>query len=214
MSKKYVIEIEEQPFVQQTALKGEKTLYKSKEFNSLVFDQNGIDRLTTLTKEYCIEYLQSDGWMQNHDLELTAIRNYNLDCATRAEEQLIWDKGAETAWKLAQKIVNSATGNHPDHDFGVYKAFNANSWGEIITSHSYDEARTIFNDYKSEIQIGDVVEDDHEIRYLVTDITSECYVCLSGEDFEPVYFGRTCGAITKIPNESKDVAKVAKMFKD
>ena len=41
MGKKYILEIEDEPFVQNG-----KKLWKSKQFASLVFDQNGLDMLT------------------------------------------------------------------------------------------------------------------------------------------------------------------------
>jgi hypothetical protein len=48
MSKKYIIELEEEPFVRKSALHGEEGLFRAKGFKSLVFDQNGIDKLTPL----------------------------------------------------------------------------------------------------------------------------------------------------------------------
>ena len=43
MGKKYIIEFEDKPFG--------NGLYKAKGFNSLVFDQNGLDRLTPFEEE-------------------------------------------------------------------------------------------------------------------------------------------------------------------
>ena len=48
---KYIIEIEDKPFVRLSALFGEEGLYRAKGFNSLVFDQFGLDKLTPLDKE-------------------------------------------------------------------------------------------------------------------------------------------------------------------
>ena len=47
---KYIIEIEDEPFVRLSALFGEEGLYRAKGFNSLVFDQFGLDKLTPLDK--------------------------------------------------------------------------------------------------------------------------------------------------------------------
>ena len=46
MSKKYIIEIEEEPFIRKSPLHGEEALYRAVGFNSLVFDKNGLDKLT------------------------------------------------------------------------------------------------------------------------------------------------------------------------
>ena len=45
MSKKYIIEIEDEPFVRRSALHGEEALYRAVGFRSLVFDQNGLNNL-------------------------------------------------------------------------------------------------------------------------------------------------------------------------
>lgn len=64
MSKKYIIEIEDEPFVRQSCLHGEQGLYKCTAFNSLVFDKNGINKLTPLTVDTAIAYLNETGWSQ------------------------------------------------------------------------------------------------------------------------------------------------------
>ena len=47
---KYIIEIEDEPLWRQSALHGENVLFKAKEFNALVFDKNGLDKLIPLDK--------------------------------------------------------------------------------------------------------------------------------------------------------------------
>lgn len=47
---KYIIETEEEPYVRLSALFGKNALYRAKGFNSLVFDQFGLDKLTPLDK--------------------------------------------------------------------------------------------------------------------------------------------------------------------
>lgn len=48
MTKKYIIEIEEEPFIRKSALHGEEAVYRAKGFKSLVFDQVGLDKLTPI----------------------------------------------------------------------------------------------------------------------------------------------------------------------
>ena len=53
MGKKYIIEFEDKPFG--------NGLYKAKGFNSLVFDQNGLDRLTPLEEEIKVGDIVREG---------------------------------------------------------------------------------------------------------------------------------------------------------
>ena len=55
MAKKYIIQIEEEPLVRKSALHGETAVYKAAGFNSLVFDKNGLDKLTPVEND---EYSQ------------------------------------------------------------------------------------------------------------------------------------------------------------
>lgn len=52
---KYVIEIEDEPFVRKSALYGEEALYRANGFKSLVFDETGLKKLTPLP-EYMSKY--------------------------------------------------------------------------------------------------------------------------------------------------------------
>ena len=62
---KYVIEIEDEPYVRR----GKKALYMAKGFNSLVFDQFGLDKLTPLDKELDEAYQKGlhDGTARNEN---------------------------------------------------------------------------------------------------------------------------------------------------
>ena len=60
MGKKYTIELEDEPFTS-----GDKKLYKCKGFNSLVFDENGIEILEKLTSQSTIGRHQT---VQKYDL--------------------------------------------------------------------------------------------------------------------------------------------------
>ena len=60
---KYVIDLE----LLQYDPSGNPTLWKAKEFSTLVFDKYGKQKLTPLSSEVCIEQLQETGWMAEHD---------------------------------------------------------------------------------------------------------------------------------------------------
>lgn len=52
---KYIIDIEDEPFVRKSALYGEEALYRANGFKSLVFDETGLKKLTPLP-EYMSKY--------------------------------------------------------------------------------------------------------------------------------------------------------------
>lgn len=48
---KYIVEIEDEPLWRQSALYGKNILFKAKNFNALVFDKEGLDKLIPLDNE-------------------------------------------------------------------------------------------------------------------------------------------------------------------
>jgi len=62
---KYIINIEDEPLVRKSALYGEAAVYKVHGFRSLVFDRNGLDKLTPYDEEEVRKEYQkglSDAW--------------------------------------------------------------------------------------------------------------------------------------------------------
>ena len=66
MVKKYIIEIEEEPLVRKSAFHGETAVWRASGFNSLVFDNNGLDKLTPYT-EPDIEQIRNDAYSKGHN---------------------------------------------------------------------------------------------------------------------------------------------------
>ena len=85
---KYIIEIEDEPFVRLSALFGEEGLYRAKGFNSLVFDQFGLDKLTPLDKE--LEEAYQKGF----------------EAGQHEATTLEYQQGLDDAWNAARKICN------------------------------------------------------------------------------------------------------------
>lgn len=61
MGKKYVIELEDEPFVRKSCLHGVEGLYRAVGFKSLVFDENGLEKLTPLTEEKELACAKQEG---------------------------------------------------------------------------------------------------------------------------------------------------------
>ena len=110
--RKYIIEIEDEPFVRLSALFGEEGLYRAKGFNSLVFDQVGLGKLTPLDKELEEAYLQG-----RHDAEQDLARaaykeayQNGYDEAKRIYQnpnaESDYQRGLDDAWEAARKICN------------------------------------------------------------------------------------------------------------
>ena len=136
MSKRYIIEIDEEPLVRQSCLYGETAVYKATRFNTLVFDEEGLRRL----KPY--------------------------------EE----DEGAEKAWSLAQRILETPSRGGMDMA-DVKECFGTTSAEYVIKSQSYAEAAKKYAEWKSkqkdQIRIGDevaIISNIHTFYGIVTSI--------------------------------------------
>ena len=68
MSKKYIIEIEDEPFVRKSAVHGEEDVYRAVGFKSLVFDKVGLEKLTPMSEENKIsDEVFDDIWENSQD---------------------------------------------------------------------------------------------------------------------------------------------------
>ena len=198
MNHKFIIEIEEVPFIQRTALNGERELWKAKGFNSLVFDQNGLEKLKPLTDDYCIERAKQTGWFQKYICDM--YDNWESKSSTEA-----FDEGAEFGWNMAFEISNL-------EDSQLEAAGIRGDFNKLTCKEAVDKYDAYLVKQSHDLQIGDVVEDEKSERYLVVDIKEHSYVCMSGRDFETAYFGKKCDGLTKVPHESKDMDKIKEMF--
>lgn len=133
---KYIIEIEDEPFVRLSALFGEEGLYRAKGFNSLVFDQFGLDKLTPLDKE----------------LEEAYQRGYEV--GSHEATTLEFQRGLDCAWEAITKIAKMPDGERMTH-FGEVWISN------ILNAYSLDQIFTILKKSEfepDEIKVGDEVE--------------------------------------------------------
>lgn len=98
MGKKYVIELEDKAFSQSEApLTEDEMLYRVKGFRSLVFDKNGLDKLTPLKDE--IKEHQTDGYARAGMLKEAYDRGYaqgliqgKVDARTETETIRVGDE--------------------------------------------------------------------------------------------------------------------------
>jgi len=162
MGKKYIIELEEVPFIQHFKNGAWETIYRVKGFNSLVFDWNGLNMLTPYT-EPDLDKVKADAYNDGYDVghkdgrEAEKVRQPDLDqvrkevydkCMDEAEMTAYklyspkideaYQRGLADAWEAARKIYGSAT----KHGLPT----------EVITKIFRDDGKENFNYW-------DIVED-------------------------------------------------------
>ena len=174
---KYMIEIEDVPFskVRIDVDNGAQNinLYRAKGFNSLVFDQFGLDKLTPLDKA-----LSS---------ELGEAYHKGFESGSHEATTLEYQQGLEDMHEAIKKIYNMSV---EDKD----AVFDTQTLYYIVNNYTANEIMKKLATYEqqkadAEIKVGDIITDG-KINYLVIDITDKSYVALQGTDFEPVYIGK------------------------
>lgn len=188
---KYIIEIEDEPFGRNddpNIPHGMDELYKAKGFNSLVFDQFGLDKLTPLDKA-----LSS---------ELGEAYQKGFEAGQHEATTLEYQQGLADAWEAARKI-DDMSGNERHVCFGIAgAAFKFTASEAIAKLREYEQQKA------DEIKVGDIITDG-KINYLVIDITDKSYVALQGTDFEPVYIGKDFIKSYHNLHDSKDMRRIA-----
>lgn len=162
MGKKYIIEIEEEPLVRKSALHGETAVWRANGFNSLVFDNNGLDKLTPYT-ESDTESIRKEAYEQGytdgrkkHEVEVYAIAYTN-------GKQDGYQNGLNDAWEAARKIgSNSRCGlEKMGFKFEPQAVAYYPSW-YVVQTHSASECIEKILQYEQEkeeqIQVGDEVK--------------------------------------------------------
>ena len=154
---KYIIEIEEEPFWRQSALYGEKSMYRAKGFNSLVFDQFGLDKLTPLDKAL------EEAYQNGYDEAQLIYQNPNAESD--------YQRGLDDAWEAAKKLFSEMSNTEINLLFpqewnnGGFKALMAlHPQDAIDRIKAYEEQQKA-----DEIKVGDEVEWEGE-KIIVTQI--------------------------------------------
>lgn len=169
MGKKYIIELEERDFQQST---GDgitvNSLFRVKGFNSLVFDWNGLQKLTPYIEpdtEAIRQEAYAEGYKaatESHAIAAERIRDdayergYNDAEKTFAETLTkTRQEGMDAAWECARKVVDYWMHCRSMEIFGtpdISKVFENNTPSETI------EKIRAYEEQQSEIQVGDEVK--------------------------------------------------------
>ena len=172
-----------------------RTLYKAKGFNALVFDKEGLNKLTPLDKELDEAYQKG------------------FEVGSHEATTLDYQCGLDDAWECARKIcLDKEDGGISNGE--LLEIFKVGSDYSALKKYSASEAIAMLREYEqqkvdAEIKVGDIITDG-KINYLVIDITDKSYVALQGTDFEPAYIGKDYIKSYHNLHDSKDMQMIAK----
>ena len=170
---KYIIEIEDEPLWRQSAL--HNILKKKKNFNALVFDKEGLDKLTPLDTEP--EEAYQKGLSRGYKDGYEDGRN-----DTNALE---YQRGLDDAWECAKYLFSEMSDTEINLVFpqewnnGGFKALMAlHPQDAIDRIKAYEEQQKV-----DEIKVGDEVMNtlgtmDNAVGYFFGDSSDGCYKVL------------------------------------
>lgn len=145
---KFVLEIAE------SFESGEKKLYRMKNFASLVFDENGLQRLRRIRETSEEAYMR--GYLDGKNVTERKIVEHHV--AEPDEEQLAKARaeGAEEAWEFRNKTIYKTIYGQSSKEFEWYKQST-----KACYEMTYAEAKAAFEAWKKRRQwepmVGDVV---------------------------------------------------------
>ena len=187
MSKKYIIEIEDNAFEQDC---NPDMLFRAVGFKSLVFDQNGLDKL----KEY--------DPFTDRKTEIEYERNE------------AYQRGLEEAWEAAMNICKC------DNISWLYKNFGTEDTDSIIPQTTASEVIAKLKEYKerqSKIEVGDEVKNKQTsavwiVTHKWTNNRGEKGV--SGFNHECSAFSTTLDMVKKTGRHFPEIAQVLEKMRE
>ena len=163
---KYIIEIEDEPFGRNddpNIPHGMDELYRAKGFNSLVFDQFGLDKLTPLDKALDEAYLQG-----RHDAEQDLARasyeeayQKGYEVGSHEATTLEYQQGLDDAWEAARTIVRNTSLNDWKSvgvDIGEWDGDESEALNRYSVSEVIEILKKMGKPNPDEIKVGDEVE--------------------------------------------------------
>ena len=192
MGKKYIIELEETPFIQHFKNGAWETIYRVKGFNSLVFDWNGLQMLTPYTEDsaYAHGYTEAESKYREirDELEKQAYQRgykeaYDTAYADAEEiyesgKRVMYQKGLKDAWEAARKITGSVTDGSLNYN-ELNVLFGSKYPESIINKYSASEAIEKIRQYEQEKdRLARIEYNFDEIKDVLETTVKECNVSL------------------------------------
>lgn len=183
---KFIIEIGEEYYYKEPTetieqINSPGILYRIKDFNSLVFDENGLDRLEKYEDDNIKKYAAVGAYF----LDLLERPLDFVDSKEKAEEILIgikdanYEKGLSDAWEFWKKLQSIEI-----REDGVSVAkniFDCRDMVEVLKKYSSQEAIDKLKEWKEkqEIKVGDVIDvKDMGLLVVTHDFGGGTYDCL------------------------------------
>lgn len=160
---KYIIELENKAFRQADSISVnfDETLYRVKGFRSLVFDKNGLDKLTP--------YDQDEAYQRGYD---DAHKISSEEC------QRSYERGIAEAWDFARHL-NAVTSDITDN---IYLSANGGKGVDVALEMTYEDAKKEYDEYfqkkrEKDFCVGAEVEnEDGETAYVLIPDYDGCLV--------------------------------------
>ena len=163
MGKKYIIELESEPFKQYVGI--DEPLYRVKGFNSLVFDMTGIGKLTPYT-EPDLEQVRKEAYQKGYETGYED--GYN---EPGKNQQEAYQRGLNDAWEAVRRIEFSV-GNGGLLTDTIAEIFGTPIPNRVLRDFTASEAIEKIRQYeqdKEEIKVGDEVENTQTgVKFIVT----------------------------------------------
>lgn len=145
--------------------------YLIKGFNTLCFDDNGLDRLDRIDR-YSAEGVWRVGYKTGYDKGYAEGIEEGKECAD--VDATMYEQGLNDAWECAKKLVWK-TGILELRRMGILGE-NDHEAAKVLAEYTASEAIEKLRDYeakKDEIKVGDEVIDSNEILFVVTEVHME-----------------------------------------
>jgi hypothetical protein len=192
---KYIIEIEDEPFGRNDdpyIPHGMDELYRAKGFNTLVFDQFGLDKLTPLDKALEEAYQKGvhDGSIDVKE-RVDGAYQKGFEAGQHEATTLEYQQGLNDAWECARRLVWETSLNEAEHMGFIAKEESA----EILRDYTVTDAMKAVELYdkklEAEIKVGDEVIPIDAIRRPFVVVSIENNV-IHGFELTDGYMSRGC----------------------
>jgi len=167
MGKKYIIELEDEPFHKENG----DFLYRAKGFNSLVFDMTGIGKLTPYT-EPDLEQVRKEAYEKGYGTGYED--GYN---EPGKNQQEAYQRGLADAWEAARKIIRMPEVDLLNLFTECYSAVctSLQVFLKYDASECIEKIRQYEQEKEEQIQVGDEVRNiEKGWIAVVSNIDGEC----------------------------------------
>ena len=204
MENKYIITLEEIPFERFHSYNvPSERLYRVQGFNSLVFDGNGLSKLTPYT-EPNLEAIRNEAYEKG----VQDTKQHWVDAPRSCAYQLGYENGLKAAWDVACKIVNMIGLKRKD-------IFGYMASSSIMNNFSATEAIEKIKQCgqgQEEIEYGDEIQFCDGCKALVLDVDDEKLSVVTKRGFTDISMWK--GNVTKTGEKYIIIADYLRKIRD